>query len=119
MNPTKATEPRVSATVRRRRRRLAWLAATVTVALVAWLVYAPMPWSDGLYRGKSFHVHGGEMRPVLDPFQFGSAQVRHAYMAAAAHPDVLDQVYCYCLCDRPPFNHKSLLSCFTDYHGSS
>jgi hypothetical protein len=39
-------------------------------------------------------------------------------LAAARHPDVLDQLYCYCHCDRPPFLHKSLLSCFTDRHGA-
>jgi len=32
---------------------------------------------------------------------------------------VMDQVFCYCGCDKSPFNHKSLLSCFTDSHGST
>ena len=44
--------------------------------------------------------------------------------AAAAHrvareiPDVLDQLYCYCGCDKHQ-GHKSLLSCFTDGHAAT
>lgn len=101
----------------RARRRLAWGAGIVAVALVAWIAYGPVPWGGG-HDGRSFHVKGGEMAPVLNALQFGATHVRQAYMAAATHRDTLDQVYCYCQCDRPPFNHKSLLSCFTDYHGS-
>jgi hypothetical protein len=69
-------------------------------------------------RGRSFQVQGGERKPVLDPLQFPTARVRQAYAAAARRPEVLDQVYCYCKCDQPPFFHKSLLSCFTDNHGA-
>ncbi len=68
-------------------------------------------------RKNSFTVKGGETRPVLDPSQF-TGMVRAAYAAAKAYPQVLDQVYCYCYCDDPPFNHKSLLSCFVETHGA-
>jgi hypothetical protein len=68
-------------------------------------------------RKNSFTVKGGETRPVLDPSQF-TGMVRAAYAAAKANPQVLDQVYCYCYCDDPPFNHKSLLSCFVETHGA-
>ncbi len=67
---------------------------------------------------KSFYVEGGETRPVVDPGQF-TGMTQEAYAAAQAIPEVLDKVYCYCFCDEPPFNHKSLLSCFVDYHGAS
>jgi hypothetical protein len=67
---------------------------------------------------RSFLVLGGETRPVVDPGQF-TGMTREAYAAAKAVPEVLDKVYCYCYCDDPPFNHKSLLSCFVDYHGAS
>jgi hypothetical protein len=30
-------------------------------------------------------------------------------------PDVLNQLYCYCECDKHR-GHKSLLSCYTDGH---
>jgi hypothetical protein len=68
--------------------------------------------------GRSFQVQGGERAPVLDALQFPQRGQRQAYAAAARHPEVLDQVYCYCNCDKPPFFHKSLLSCFTDSHGA-
>ena len=69
--------------------------------------------------GKSFQVTGGETRPVLNAAMFVSGRASLAYAVAKKYPEVMDQVYCYCKCDRPPFNHKSLLSCFTDSHGAS
>ena len=70
----------------------------------------------GSKKGKSFSVQGGETRPVLNP-SFFKGMANAAYAAAKKYPEVMDQVYCYCTCDEPPFNHKSLLSCFTDNHG--
>jgi hypothetical protein len=64
-------------------------------------------------------VKGGERRPVLDPLRFRGAGAIAAYTAAQRHPEAMDQVFCYCQCDRPPFFHKSLLSCFTEDHGAS
>ncbi|GBD99217.1 hypothetical protein BMS3Abin07_01251 [bacterium BMS3Abin07] len=65
-----------------------------------------------------FTVKGGETRPVLNPGQF-SGMTGEAYAAAKEIPQILDKVYCHCNCENPPFNHKSLLSCFVEYHGSS
>jgi hypothetical protein len=67
--------------------------------------------------GKSFQLKGKETKPVLDPAMF-TGQVRAAYAAAKKYPDVLNEVFCYCYCDQPPFGHHSLLSCFTDKHGA-
>ena len=75
-------------------------------------------WPGSGHGGRSLHVNGGETRPVLDPLRFSQRGARQAYLAAQRHPQVLDRVYCYCFCDRPPANHKSLLSCFTDLHGA-
>ncbi len=72
---------------------------------------------SGIKKGKSFYVKGGETRPVLDPSLF-TGMAREAYATAQKYPEILDQVYCYCGCDNPPLNHKSLLSCFTDRHGA-
>lgn len=69
-------------------------------------------------RGRSFSVLGGETKPVLDPLRFRERNIREAYLAASRYPEVMDSLHCYCNCDRPPFNHRSLLSCFTDYHGA-
>lgn len=67
--------------------------------------------------GKSFNLTGKETKPVLDPAMF-TGQTRLAYAAAKKYPDLMNEVYCYCYCDQPPFKHDSLLSCFTDRHGA-
>lgn len=69
-------------------------------------------------KGKSFSVLGGETRPVLNPRQFSSPVVREAYAMADRNKAVLDKLFCYCQCYRPPFHHKSLLSCFAETHGA-
>ena len=67
--------------------------------------------------GKSFQLKGKETRPVLDPAMF-TGQTRTAYAAAKKYPDLMNEVFCYCYCDQPPFQHSSLLSCFTEKHGA-
>lgn len=67
--------------------------------------------------GKSFQLTEKETRPVLDPAMF-TGQTRAAYAVAKKYPEVLNEVFCYCYCDQPPFRHKTLLSCFTEKHGA-
>jgi hypothetical protein len=109
------SDPKRSGRSRLALRRRTLLAAGVVGALGGgYLLFA-----GGAGRaGRSFSVQGGERRPVLDPLQFSDARTRQAYMAAARHPDVLDQVFCYCGCEKSPFLHKSLLSCFATQHGA-
>ncbi len=58
-----------------------------------------------------------ETRPTLDPAQFvGKAAAAHR--VAREIPDVLDQLYCYCGCDKHQ-GHTSLLSCYTDGHAAT
>ena len=58
-----------------------------------------------------------ETRPTLDPAQFvGKAAAAHR--VAREIPDILDQLYCYCGCDKHQ-GHKSLLSCYTDGHAAT
>ncbi len=58
-----------------------------------------------------------ETRPTLDPARFvGKAALTH--QIASENPDVLDQLYCYCECDKS-VGHKSLLSCYTDGHAAT
>ena len=90
------------------------IAILIAIMLVS-LGYVPFLSPEG-EKGKSFYVQGGETRPVLDPYLF-TGLAKSAYTAAKEYPKVLDRVYCYCGCDQPPVNHKSLLSCFTDRHG--
>ena len=89
------------------------------MAIGAAIIFASLGYIPFLAReeekGKSFYVQGGEIRLALDPSLF-TGLAESAYAAAREYPNVLDQVYCYCSCDQPPVNHKSLLSCFTDRH---
>ncbi|MBI2197349.1 MAG: hypothetical protein HYU42_01930 [Candidatus Rokubacteria bacterium] len=58
-----------------------------------------------------------ETRPTLDPARFvGKARVAH--QVAREIPGILDQLYCYCECDKH-MGHKSLLSCYTDGHAAT
>jgi hypothetical protein len=58
-----------------------------------------------------------ETRPTLDPVRFvGKAALAH--QVAREIPDTLDQLYCYCECDKHS-GHKSLLSCYTDGHAAT
>ncbi len=68
-------------------------------------------------KGRSFNLSGKETGAVLDPSNF-TGMTRLAYEAAKQYPDALNEVFCYCYCNKPPFKHKSLLSCFVDKHGA-
>ena len=77
----------------------------------------------GLERPKSPHaatkesVIRKETRPTLSPARF-VGKVARAHEVAQDIPDVLDQLYCYCECDKH-MGHKSLLSCYTDGHAAT
>ena len=58
-----------------------------------------------------------ETRPTLDPARF-VGKPAEAHRVARAMPDTLDQLYCYCECDKS-IGHKSLLSCYTDGHAAT
>jgi len=98
-----------------RGRGIKWLAMGVVVAFVGGALLLNMFGGPG----RSFTVQGGETRPVMHHAGFDRPLVKLGYQAAATHPELFDEVYCYCNCDLPPFNHKSLLSCFTETHGAS
>ena len=98
-----------------------WIAAVVVsvVAVIAALaISGNLPFNaEEKETGKSFNLPGKETREVLDPAMF-TGQTRMAYAAAKKYPEMLNEVFCYCYCDEPPFNHKTLLSCFTEKHGA-
>ena len=58
-----------------------------------------------------------ETRATLDPARF-TGTAAQAYRVAREIPDVLDQLQCYCACGGQ-YGHVSLLSCYTDGHGST
>ncbi len=101
-----------------RKTPLYWIGGIIAVAVIFLVMSGRVPFTEReSKKGRSFYVQGGETRPLLDPSLF-RGRTREAYAAAKKYPEVLDQVFCYCTCDEPPFNHKSLLSCFTDKHGA-
>jgi hypothetical protein len=58
-----------------------------------------------------------ETRATLDSALFvGRAAAAHK--VAREFPEVLDQLYCYCRCDKHK-GHNSLLSCYTDGHAAT
>jgi hypothetical protein len=94
------------------------IGAAAVIVIAALAFSGNLPFLGGSTdTGKSFNLTGKETKPVLDPAMF-TGQTRLAYAAAKKYPDLLNEVYCYCYCDQPPFKHDSLLSCFTDRHGA-
>ncbi|MBI5327245.1 MAG: hypothetical protein HZB80_02985 [Deltaproteobacteria bacterium] len=59
---------------------------------------------------------GGEKRPILSPDLF-KGKTAYTYSIANEMPKVLDNIYCYCHCQKHS-GHKSLLSCYTDKHAA-
>ncbi len=59
---------------------------------------------------------GGEKRPILSP-DFFKGKTAYTYQIANEIPEVLDNIYCYCHCQKHS-GHKSLLSCYTDKHAA-
>ena len=88
------------------RKRARRLVLVVLAALVALIAAAPVT-------GRARR----ETRPTLDPARF-VGKVALAHRVAREIPDVLDQLYCYCQCDKHA-GHKSLLSCYTDGHAAT
>jgi len=120
-------EQRGSAQAKRRRARFRWLAAATVVLLgvigllLAWQartagrLATSGPALSSATAGPA--VARRETRPTLDPARFvGKAALTH--QIAREIPDTLDQLYCYCECDKH-VGHKSLLSCYTDGHAAT
>ena len=112
---------------RPRVRRYRWLAALAVIAValagvVAWrahwigrreVVLGAVATTATASTAAVLH----ETRPTLDPARFVGKAAR-AHQVAREMPDVLDQLYCYCGCDKTN-GHKTLLSCFTDGHAAT
>jgi len=111
---------------KRRASRYWGLGALVVLAVagvvLAWRAQAPPPQvaisASRRSPGKvAPAVARRETRPTLDPALFvGKAALAHR--VAREIPDTLDQLYCYCECDKH-LGHRSLLSCYTDGHAAT
>ena len=119
----RATRPKQTAPESKKRSKYPLLALIAGGSLVlagAYFLYQgekPSAPSPQLTELKTENVNLREKRPTLSPHKF-TGNVRKAYEAARAIPEVLDRLYCYCRC-RENFNHKNLLSCYVDTHAST
>lgn len=115
-----------SQTAKRRLPRYCVLLLSIVIvivgAILAWRAQAPQPpltaIGPALSSGTAVAaVARRETKPTLDPALF-VGKARLAHQIAREIPDVLDQLYCYCECDKH-MGHKSLLSCYTDGHAAT
>ncbi|OGK86582.1 MAG: hypothetical protein A2W08_06140 [Candidatus Rokubacteria bacterium RBG_16_73_20] len=94
------------------------IGASALAAILAWRGASPTEEARARQgQGGAVRVARRETRPTLDPARF-VGKARLAHQVARDIPDVLDQLYCYCECDKT-IGHKSLLSCFTDGHAAT
>lgn len=97
------------------------LALAVGVGALAWRATVPDPTGsgDGAAQPPAAGVIRArlETRPTLDPARF-VGRAAQGHRVAREIPDVLDQLYCYCGCDKSA-GHVSLLSCYTDGHAAT
>lgn len=93
------------------------------VTLAAFLSFALLAFTQGdhvpAYNQRP--PRPGEVAPILRPEQLGAGVIQypfqaHAYQIAAKIPGVLNQLPCYCYCER--MGHKSLHTCFEGTHAA-
>jgi len=91
------------------------------LVLVAALAAAAFAQGDHVPAYNSSSPQAGELLPILPADQRVGANFRypyqvHAYELAAKIPGVLNQLPCYCYCER--IGHKSLHTCYESDHGA-
>ncbi len=99
-----------------------WIAGLVVVLVVGWFAWDWVGTNDSDRFLKGDPAASGsyvrrETGTPLSPALF-VGKTATAYQVAQEIPDVLDQLYCYCECDRH-MGHLSLLSCFVDSHAAT
>lgn len=87
------------------------LAGLLVVALIA----GPRGGSSGHHPTPRVDVHTMHTMPAARYASYPG--VGEVYEMAAAIPEVLDGIFCYCYC-HDNFGHYSLLDCFMDDHGA-
>jgi len=105
-----------------RRKRGFWIGGLVialVIGLFAWGwvgTRAPSRFSNSEPKASSGYVRRETKTPLAPALFVGKTAM--AYQVAQEIPDILDQLYCYCECDRH-MRHSSLLSCFVDSHAAT
>jgi uncharacterized protein with PCYCGC motif len=101
--------------VSRRRILIAVVVALPVLGVGGGLIWRS--WGAAEHSDTAATIGGGvrrETRPTLDPARF-TGKPAQAFRVAREIPDVIDQIHCYCGCDREA-GHVSLLSCYVDGH---
>lgn len=93
------------------------LRAVLLPAIAASLSSYPAVGMPAMDKGKPTQASPGNPKfaRIVSPGAF-SGEVRAAYKAANAIPEILDQMFCYCGCDITD-GHCSLLDCYLSNHG--
>ncbi len=95
------------------------LIVTFVIGFFAWGrvgTKAPSRLSHTKPRATSGYVRREARMPLSPALFVGKTAV--AYGVAHENPEVLDQLYCYCYCDKH-MGHRTLLSCFVDSHAAT
>jgi hypothetical protein len=97
--------------------RVASLVIGIALIVGAW-VYANNPSRSSNPQPKEGSAYvRRETKTPLSPALF-VGKTEKAYQVVAEISDAIDQLYCYCECDKHS-GHRSLLSCFTDNHAAN
>ena len=107
---------------RAKKGKVFWLAGPAVVLVIGWFAWGWISTKDSVRLSRGNVTTSGnyvrrETRTPLSPALF-VGKTAEAYQVAQEIPDALDQIYCYCECDRH-MGHRSLLSCFTDSHAAT
>jgi len=98
-------------------------AASLAIALALVLLVWAWVYTKGSSRSQnrepkasSGYVRRETKTPLAPALFVGKTAM--AYQVAQEIPDILDQLYCYCECDKH-MGHVTLLSCFVDSHAAT
>lgn len=93
------------------------IALVIVLFVSAWFyTKGPSRLSSGEPKASSGYVRRETKIPLTPALFVGKTAT--AYQVAQEIPDVLDQLYCYCECDKH-MGHLTLLSCFVDSHAAT
>ena len=96
-----------------KRRPLVFISSIVLFLAIVYLATKPNKYIEPIAPATGQLI---ETRPVMSS-AFYTGKVAEAYRIAAEIPKVIDSQFCYCYCKKD-HQHKTLLTCFTNKHGS-
>lgn len=105
-----------------RKKRGFWIGGLVIALLIGLFAWGrvgtrePSRFSNSEPKAASGYVRRETRIPLVPSLFVGKTAM--AYQVAQEIPDILDQLYCYCECDKH-MGHVTLLSCFVDSHAGT